>query len=70
MEWYVPIQPCKMPGGNTPQRPRAGEDSLILRGKVPDGRPRFLIAYQNGNIQLMCNENISSVVFVQNHKIS
>jgi hypothetical protein len=39
------------------------EDSASMiaqRGKVPEGRPRFLIAYQNGNIQLMCNENISS----------
>uniref|UniRef100_A0A914HW08 Uncharacterized protein n=1 Tax=Globodera rostochiensis TaxID=31243 RepID=A0A914HW08_GLORO len=26
---------------------------------VPEGRPRFLIAYQNGNIQLMCSENVS-----------
>jgi hypothetical protein len=35
-------------------------DDFGGRGRVPEGQPRFLIAYQNGNIQLMCNENISS----------
>ncbi|CAK5076286.1 unnamed protein product [Meloidogyne enterolobii] len=34
------------------------------RLKVPEGRPPFLVAYQNGNIQLMCNENISKGVSI------
>lgn len=34
----------------------SGDDPMVFRGKVPEDRPRFLVAYQNGLIQLMRNE--------------
>ncbi|KAI1714229.1 WD repeat-containing protein 35 [Ditylenchus destructor] len=69
MEWYVPTKPCKIPlsqknreNGGTGVLPRVikqdtfSEEPIVYRGRVPEDRPCFLIAYQNGNIQLMCNE--------------
>lgn len=35
----------------------SGDDPMVFRGKVPEDRPRFLVAYQNGLIQLMRNES-------------
>uniref|UniRef100_A0A914HN51 WD repeat-containing protein 55 homolog n=1 Tax=Globodera rostochiensis TaxID=31243 RepID=A0A914HN51_GLORO len=63
MEWYVPTRPCKMQQTNVRLDSLASERSANW-DKVPEGRPRFLIAYQNGNIQLMCSENICKSVSI------
>ncbi|KAL3125948.1 hypothetical protein niasHT_009477 [Heterodera trifolii] len=57
MEWFVPTRPCKMQQTNV-RKESMGPQRNANWGKVPEGRPLFLIAYQNGNIQLMCSENI------------
>uniref|UniRef100_A0A914MD46 Anaphase-promoting complex subunit 4-like WD40 domain-containing protein n=2 Tax=Meloidogyne TaxID=189290 RepID=A0A914MD46_MELIC len=79
MEWYVPPHSSKIVtnvggGQSLTQQYRNADTSYNLTGdesyntasrlKVPEGRPPFLVAYQNGNIQLMCNENISKGVSI------
>uniref|UniRef100_A0A915D9I2 Anaphase-promoting complex subunit 4-like WD40 domain-containing protein n=1 Tax=Ditylenchus dipsaci TaxID=166011 RepID=A0A915D9I2_9BILA len=72
MEWYTPTRPCKVQlnGGIGNGMARINkqdtvlEEPVVFRGKVPEDRPCFLIAYQNGNIQLMCNENSSKNVSI------
>ncbi|KAI3420246.1 WD repeat-containing protein 35 [Globodera pallida] len=63
MEWYVPTRPCKIQQTNVRLDSLASERSANW-DKVPEGRPRFLIAYQNGNIQLMCSENVCKSVSI------
>lgn len=38
----------------------SADEPYVFRGQVPEDRPRFLVAYQNGSIQLMCNESSMS----------
>lgn len=35
----------------------------LFRGHVPEDRPRFLVAYKHGIVQLMRNENDASQPF-------
>lgn len=42
----------------------ANYEELVYRGKVPEDRLRLMIAYQNGNIQLMYNENNASRLMI------
>uniref|UniRef100_A0A183BU49 WD repeat-containing protein 35 n=1 Tax=Globodera pallida TaxID=36090 RepID=A0A183BU49_GLOPA len=56
MEWYVPTRPI-IQKTNVCRDPLASEQKANW-DNVPEGRPRFLIAYQHGNIQLMCSENV------------
>uniref|UniRef100_A0A183BUW6 ANAPC4_WD40 domain-containing protein n=1 Tax=Globodera pallida TaxID=36090 RepID=A0A183BUW6_GLOPA len=63
MEWYVSTRPCKIQQTNVRLDSLASERSVNW-DKVPEGRPRFLIAYQNGNIQLMCSENVCKNVSI------
>ncbi|KAI3408169.1 WD repeat-containing protein 35 [Globodera pallida] len=44
-------------GTNVCRDPLASEQKANW-DNVPEGRPCFLIAYQHGNIQLMCSENV------------
>ena len=45
------------------------EEYTALKAKIPENRPRLLVAYQNGNIQLMVNETDTSYfIFIKNEK--
>uniref|UniRef100_A0A0M3HLE2 Choline/carnitine acyltransferase domain-containing protein n=1 Tax=Ascaris lumbricoides TaxID=6252 RepID=A0A0M3HLE2_ASCLU len=76
MQWYVPTLPSKVYDG---RQSDIGEGKMnpssisrltleaathpLFRGHVPEDRPRFLVAYKHGIVQLMRNENDASQPF-------
>ncbi|VDK51291.1 unnamed protein product [Anisakis simplex] len=84
MQWYVAALASKIYDGRPNDAGAFGESSMnpatvgritleaathpLFRGHIPEDRPRFLIAYKHGVVQLMRNENdaiqLSSVIFM------
>lgn len=80
LEWYAPAPPCRAPSNprnqSTSASRRGSQAAAVADGesvmsqrrmRVPNGRPRFIIAYRNGNIQLMPSESCpaSSVIVLR-----